>query len=77
MIRRAAAEALAEMRSVVGMLRTADEEDLRPQPGLDDVAGLVEHARESGTRVDLTLHPPVRATMPAWSSPPTGWCRRR
>ena len=36
-IRRSAAEALAEMRRVVGMLRAAEEEDLRPQPGLTDV----------------------------------------
>ena len=38
-IRRSAAEALAEMRRVVGMLRAAEEEDLRPQPGLTDVTG--------------------------------------
>jgi signal transduction histidine kinase len=61
-IRRSAAEALAEMRRVVGMLRAAEEEDLRPQPGLDDVAALVEQSRAAGARVELTLEPPARPT---------------
>jgi signal transduction histidine kinase len=59
-IRRSATEALAEMRRVVGMLRAADEEDLRPQPGLTDVETLVEASRAAGTTVDLTLRPPER-----------------
>ena len=60
-IRRSATEALAEMRRVVGMLRAAEEEDLRPQPGLDDVADLVEQSRAAGARVAFTLQPPARA----------------
>ncbi|WP_346619555.1 sensor histidine kinase [Blastococcus montanus] len=59
-IRRSAAEALAEMRRVVVMLRTAEEQDLHPQPGLDDVPALVEQSRNAGTRVHLTLEPPAR-----------------
>jgi signal transduction histidine kinase len=59
-IRRSAAEALGEMRRVVGMLRAAEEEDLRPQPALPDVAALVEQSRAAGSRVDLTLRPPAR-----------------
>jgi signal transduction histidine kinase len=59
-IRRSAGEALAEMRRVVGMLRAAEEEDLRPQPGLPDVAELVEKSRAAGTEVDLTLRAPDR-----------------
>ena len=59
-IRRSAAEALAEMRRVVGMLRAAEDEDLRPQPALPDVAALVEQSRAAGARVDLTLRPPAR-----------------
>ena len=59
-IRRSAAEALAEMRRVVGMLRAAEEEQLRPQPALPDVAALVEQSRAAGARVDLTLRPPAR-----------------
>ena len=61
-IRRSATEALAEMRRVVGMPRAAEEEDLHPQPGLDDLADLVEQSRAAGAQVDLTLRPPVRAT---------------
>lgn len=61
-IRRSAGGALAEMRRVVGMLRAAEEEDLRPQPGLDDLDDLVEQSRAAGAQVDLTLRPPVRAT---------------
>src|SRR5688572_19918261 len=61
-IRSSAVEALAEMRRVVGMLRAAEEEDLRPQPGLDDVAALVEQSRAAGARVALTLQPPPRPT---------------
>ena len=61
-IRRSAAEALAEMRRVVGMLRAAEEEDLRPQPGLVDVPALVEQSRAAGAHVDLTLRPPSRPT---------------
>ena len=61
-IRRSAAEALAEMRRVVGMLRAAEEEDLRPQPGLTDVTELVEKSRAAGAPVELTLRPPDRPT---------------
>jgi signal transduction histidine kinase len=61
-IRRSATEALAEMRRVVGMLRAAEEEDLHPQPGLEDVADLVEQSRAAGARVAFTLRPPARAT---------------
>ena len=61
-IRRSAAEALAEMRRVVGMLRAAEEEDLRPQPGLTDVPSLVAASRAAGAEVGLTLRPPDRPT---------------
>ena len=61
-IRHSAAEALAEMRRVVGMLRAGEDEDLRPQPGLPDVPALVEQSRAAGVRVDLTLRPPTRPT---------------
>ena len=63
-IQASAAEALAEMRRTVGVLR-ADEEacdgettDLRPQPGLADLPSLVEQSRGAGARVELTLCPP-------------------
>lgn len=62
-IRASAAEALAEMRRTVGVLRAGDEdgggEDLRPQPGLADVPALVEQSRQAGTPVELGLCPPA------------------
>ena len=58
-IRRSAADALAEMRRVVGMLRAAGEEDLHPQPGLPDVPALVEQSRAAGAHVHLTFRPPA------------------
>ena len=61
-IRASAHEALAEMRRVVGMLRAAEEEDLRPQPGLTDVPALVEQSRAAGARVELTLRSPAGPT---------------
>lgn len=59
-IRAAATEALGELRRVVGLLRgPADDEDLRPQPGLADLVELVAHARDAGADVDLALRPPA------------------
>src|SRR2546423_540996 len=47
-------EALAEMRRMVGVLRSPDEAaSLAPQPGLRDLEALVEHARQAGLPVDL------------------------
>ena len=47
-------EALAEMRRMVGVLRSPDEAaSLAPQPGLRDLEALVEHARKAGLPVDL------------------------
>ena len=45
--------ALTEMRRLVGMLRTDRDEELAPQPGLDDVARLVTQVREAGLPVEL------------------------
>jgi len=45
-------EALAEMRRMVGVLRRPEEAPaLAPQPSLDYLDKLVEHARETGLRV--------------------------
>ena len=59
-IRGAAAEALHEMRRVVDLLRRPDDvDDLHPQPGLADLAALVEAARAAGAEVDLALRLPA------------------
>ena len=47
-------EALAEMRRMVGVLRRPEEAPaLAPQPSLEQLERLVEHAREAGLPVDL------------------------
>jgi signal transduction histidine kinase len=49
-------EALAEMRRMVGVLRRPEEAPaLAPQPSLDYLDKLVEHARESGLPVQLRI----------------------
>ncbi|MFC6695555.1 sensor histidine kinase [Nocardioides daphniae] len=45
---------LAEMRRLLGLLRT-EESGVRPQPRLDDVAHLVEEAKAAGMQVEATL----------------------
>jgi signal transduction histidine kinase len=47
--------ALTEMRRLVGMLRTEDDDPLAPQPGLDDLPRLVGQVREAGLPVELTV----------------------
>ncbi len=50
-------QALAEMRRLLGVLRQADTAipSLAPQPGLDEVAELVEQVREAGLPVELVV----------------------
>ncbi|MGZ4617270.1 MAG: sensor histidine kinase [Frankiaceae bacterium] len=54
-IERSGREALAEMRRLLGVLREEDAlPQMAPQPGVGDLAGLVESARASG--LDVALH---------------------
>jgi signal transduction histidine kinase len=53
--------ALTEMRRLVGMLRTDDDDPLAPQPGLDDLPTLVGQVREAGLPVELAIEGPRRA----------------
>lgn len=46
-------QALGEMRRLLGLLRDADD-GRAPQPGLDDIDGLVGQVRAAGMRVALT-----------------------
>jgi signal transduction histidine kinase len=49
-------EALAEMRRMVGVLRRPEEAPaLAPQPSLEHVDKLVEHARDAGLAVELSI----------------------
>ena len=47
--------ALTEMRRLVGMLRTDDDDPLTPQPGLGDLARLVRQVRDAGLPVELRV----------------------
>lgn len=59
-IRAAAGDALREMRTVLGVLRSDGDGGLRPQPGLSDLPALVERSRAAGTEVLLALRWPSR-----------------
>jgi signal transduction histidine kinase len=49
-------QALAEMRRLLGVLRSGDSgADLAPQPGLDQLRELLDQARAAGLSVSLTL----------------------
>ncbi|MEV4352172.1 histidine kinase [Actinoplanes sp. NPDC049596] len=52
-IRQSAYDALEDLRTVIGMLRTPGED--RPQPTLGDVPALVEQSREAGAEVGLAF----------------------
>ncbi|WP_052226768.1 sensor histidine kinase [Microbacterium mangrovi] len=57
-IARTARDALAEMRRLLGVLRTEGQEaELVPQQGLADIPALVESVRRAGT--DVSFEPPV------------------
>jgi signal transduction histidine kinase len=47
--------ALTEMRRLVGMLRSDQDDPLTPQPGLRDVPTLVAQVREAGLPVELSV----------------------
>ena len=53
--------ALTEMRRLVGMLRTDEDDPLAPQPGLRDLATLVGQVREAGLPVELQIEGEPRA----------------
>jgi signal transduction histidine kinase len=54
-------QALAEMRSLLGVLRSASDDaagrgaDLAPQPGIEQLSGLLEQARATGLPVSFTV----------------------
>ena len=64
--------ALAEMRSLLGVLRDTDTDaDLSPQPSLDDIPALISSVRDGGLEVSFvttgTPHPlPIGAGLAAY-----------
>ena len=58
-------EALVELRRLLGILRTADDDlAIGPQPGLRSLTGLVEQLREAGMAVDLRIEGEMEALTP-------------
>ncbi|MFD9945905.1 sensor histidine kinase [Nonomuraea sp. NPDC059023] len=54
-IETASRNAMVEMRHVLGVLRSAEEPDLGPAPGLDGLPELAERARLGGVEVELDV----------------------
>jgi signal transduction histidine kinase len=59
-------QALAEMRSLLGVLRSADGDpaELTPQPGVQQLAGLLEQARAAGLPVSFAVEGVPRPLLP-------------
>lgn len=55
-ISQASRESLSEMRRLLGVLRSDGPAPTAPQPGLADLAELVESTRNAGTPVTLEMH---------------------
>jgi signal transduction histidine kinase len=62
-ISRTGRHALAEMRSLVGVLRSGEDAgaELGPQPGIEQLTGLLEQARAAGLPVSFTVEGVPRA----------------
>ncbi|GLX96988.1 sensor histidine kinase [Herbidospora sp. NBRC 101105] len=56
--------AMAEMRNIVGVLRTDGPAERGPQPGMDDLPGLVDQMREAGLTTQLWLEGETRQLPP-------------
>ena len=67
-----AREALADMRRLLGVLRSDQPTGRAPQPGLPDLPGLIDSARQAGMAVEL-IAPPALDRVP----PGAGVCAYR
>jgi signal transduction histidine kinase len=59
-IERSGREALAEMRRLLGVLRSEAERPVAPQPGIDDLPPLIESARAAGLDAGINVTGTVR-----------------
>jgi signal transduction histidine kinase len=67
-----ARQALADMRRLLSVLRSDQPAEHAPQPGLEDLPGLIGAARQAGMTVELSV-PPALDQVP----PSTGVCAYR
>jgi hypothetical protein len=71
-------QALAEMRRLLGIMRTeAEPPALAPQPGIGTLPELVEQVRQSGLPVELTVEGTPVKLPPASISRRTASSRKR
>lgn len=56
-IRASSGDALADVRQVIGALRSDDDAPLAPEPGLDRLEALVQTARDAGLEATLRIGP--------------------
>ena len=69
---------MAELHRTLRLLRARDDDpDFAPQPGLDDLDGLLARSRAAGLHVDLAVEGAPRRLARASTCPRTGSCRRR
>jgi signal transduction histidine kinase len=62
-----AREALADMRRLLGVLRSDQPAARTPQPGLPDLPALIDTARQAGMKVELSPHPAPDQVPPSTS----------
>src|SRR4051812_2095088 len=63
-IRASAHQAMEELREILGVLRSSDDEHLRPRQGLADLDELVDEARKAGMTVHLENRLHDLSTLP-------------
>jgi signal transduction histidine kinase len=59
-----ARQALADMRRLLGVLRSDQPAGRAPQPGLQDLPGLIDSARQAGMAVELSAPPALDLVPP-------------
>jgi signal transduction histidine kinase len=64
-VRRNAHQALQDLREVLGVLRAADGDSMRPQPTLADVPALVAESRDAGLRISEDYDGVELGTVPS------------
>ncbi|OZC78711.1 histidine kinase [Rhodococcus sp. 06-462-5] len=67
-IRSNAHGALEDLREILGVLRSGDANVPRPQPGVGDIAALIEDSEKAGTQVTFVDEMPASFSLPASAS---------
>ncbi|KQU58920.1 hypothetical protein ASG84_14475 [Rhodococcus sp. Leaf278] len=67
-IRSNAHGALEDLREILGVLRSGDVNAPRPQPGVGDIAALIEDSEKAGTQVTFVDEMPADISLPPSTS---------